>query len=267
MRNQARIRLRGRGRSDGSAVWDSSGHGVTLSKVSTDAIVLRGRRVGRGFTLIELLVVVSIIALLVSILLPALGGAREQTRTVMCANNLRQLALAAELYAGNNDGFWPPCTNASGNNAYYDVSDFLEYVAVDEVRHERALETVMTCPKLRALHYKTAGWTSEGVISDYAVNWGLGSRGLPAGKIRTPSEKVFMADCPGAHWFSARTNPPNWSNWDQKTMIIDPHGQRGSSDPVHYWLIGQLSNYVFFDGHVEPLRFDELRNDYFKLTP
>lgn len=56
-----------------------------------------------GFTLIELLVVVSIIALLVSILLPALGKAREHAKTVVCASNLSQIGLALELYENDND--------------------------------------------------------------------------------------------------------------------------------------------------------------------
>ena len=55
-------------------------------------------RHGNGFTLIELLVVVSIIALLVSILLPALGRARESAKTAVCLANERQQALAMFMY-------------------------------------------------------------------------------------------------------------------------------------------------------------------------
>ena len=63
-----------------------------------------------AFTLIELLVVVSIIALLVSILLPALGKARESARRMICQSTLKQLGLGIELYAADNNGLYPPET-------------------------------------------------------------------------------------------------------------------------------------------------------------
>ncbi len=61
----------------------------------------------KGFTLIELLVVISIIALLIALLLPALARAKSAALTVSCGSNLRQLGLVAQMYANENEGMLP----------------------------------------------------------------------------------------------------------------------------------------------------------------
>ncbi len=69
--------------------------------------VMRTRRSQGAFTLIELLVVVSVIGLLVALLLPALGAAKESTRATLCLSNMRQLAIATVTFAAEHDDQLP----------------------------------------------------------------------------------------------------------------------------------------------------------------
>src|SRR3989449_7120773 len=76
------------------------------------------RRIAAGFTLVELLVVIGIIAVLISILMPALARARNQAMRINCQSQLRQLGNATMMYVIQNKGWLP------GPSSIYDVMKF-----------------------------------------------------------------------------------------------------------------------------------------------
>lgn len=99
---------------------------------------------GRAFTLVELLVVIGIIAILIAILLPALGRARYQAQVTTCAARLHDLSAGMMLYASENHGYFPrhDIAIATGRNTC-DVGN--EFFEVLEKRYRRPHETFF-CP-------------------------------------------------------------------------------------------------------------------------
>src|SRR5437899_7743961 len=69
-----------------------------------------------AFTLVELLVVIAVIAVLISLLIPALSKARDQSVRIKCASNLHQIGIAATAYAAENKGMLP---RLETNNPFY----------------------------------------------------------------------------------------------------------------------------------------------------
>jgi prepilin-type N-terminal cleavage/methylation domain-containing protein len=139
----------------------------------------RFRRVADGFTLIELLVVISIIALLIAILLPVLGTAREHARRTQCRSNARQIVIALFSYGSENREYFPTHTTGGVTTA------LLPYLGMT-VANLNGRSHVFICPsalgKPEDFTYGN-GWSGF----DYGGLYGNTTRREAYGYNRTPT--------------------------------------------------------------------------------
>jgi len=172
-----------------------------------------------GFTLIELLVVISILAILIAILLPALGVAKESGRNTACMSNFKQWGIALEAYKAENNYQLPKAQHEVGGSAKDDPNpgmwynalpamiDAPQYTDVYDGSSTRSYsnENIWWCPEARKT-FGPPGFTGSGNSFDYGFNTvidGTNSRGPnpPSGQvhinadvIEQPTETLAMTE-------------------------------------------------------------------------
>ena len=188
-----------------------------------------GSRRARAFTLIEILVVISIIALLISLLLPALAAAKEDVNAAICGNNLRQMALALEEYQVAWSGQRFPYVFNGDMNVW--VLPLAPYLTQSQKQSTTTgyqinfaqLESVIICPDtppMQNLQSANQGFNLVGQIHQpyYFVNGGAGTAQWEQNQLHYwQSSYGFNAwlYAPNTDsWIGTSTNPPAqyWSN-------------------------------------------------------
>ena len=195
----------------------------------------------RDFTLIELLVVIAIIAILASMLLPALSKAREKARSIKCVSNEKQIGLQAIMYA---DDYRPlPPWNAGdtgGDDAWARWQDFL-YAHANGRKVEQRIymqdgtaappKGIFACPS-------AIPTTDQSLVEGrhYRINLYMGGDVKPLlgvlDKVRLPAKRLLVAD--GYEAFGG-----------VKEGYID------QDEVIHNRHAGECANILLADGHVE----------------
>jgi prepilin-type N-terminal cleavage/methylation domain-containing protein/prepilin-type processing-associated H-X9-DG protein len=153
----------------------------------------------RGFTLIELLVVIAIIALLMSILMPVLRIARQQGKDVVCRNNLRQIGLAANFYAGEYNYLIPRSAEWGGDiKPWFQL--FMPFLSQRADSGDYRSVKIFRCPsypdKRQTVCFVINGWGSDGQGGDWRMQ-GVPTR-LTACK--KPALSIYLADNEDGPW-------------------------------------------------------------------
>jgi prepilin-type N-terminal cleavage/methylation domain-containing protein/prepilin-type processing-associated H-X9-DG protein len=246
----------------------------------------------RGFTLVELLIVVAVIAILASLLLPALARAKEKARAVQCTSNLRHLVASYKVSGEIDDGRFGPCGSFGFEYPYPtppDLADFWSHCfgrASEGWLCPSALPArtnILSAPEMMRVWvgsvetaWGTAVMFSETDIQEragsYTVNGHFGAPGydesfITDADLQSPGETPVIAGgvLPYLPRPLASDLPPDnlhqsWSS-SMASFAIPRHGSRprtlSAPFPPDQRLPGAI-NVGFFDGHVERVQLERL---------
>ena len=205
----------------------------------------------RGFTLLELLTVLAVIAVLCTILLPAMNEVRKSAQQVKCASNIRQIGSALLLYAATNENKLPETshTAAVGQSWIYTLSEYLD--DCDEVR---------ICPADPKGEERFAAGGTSYILNSFLFVPQLDPFGQPLGGpsnsvalIENPAETAMafiISDSQGVGDANDHTHSYRWNSWSAVVSDISPGRFGGGNSPMR---AQGSSNYLFADGHVEQI--------------
>lgn len=168
----------------------------------------------KGFTLIEVLVVIAVVSLLMALLMPALARARQQGKSVLCMSNLRQLAIAAQMYANGNDDYFPMATVTEVDGSVYKLCawDFTtvydsgnKYLEPGLMWQGETTERVQQCPgfkgaanwgedKYTGYNYNTSYIGGRAAVKDGEVVSGTVVMSSKVSEVRRPEKCALFGD-------------------------------------------------------------------------